>query len=45
MQGSIWNGGGYIVTIILFSVAYNVVKFFEFETVTVKSRDKLTGEM
>ena len=31
-QGSVWDGFGYILTIILFSLFYNVTKFFEFET-------------
>ena len=31
-QGSVWDGFGYILTIILFSLLYNVTKFFEFKT-------------
>ena len=31
-QGSVWDGFGYILTIILFSILYNVTKFFEFKT-------------
>ena len=31
-QGSVWDGFGYILTIILFSFLYNVTKFFEFKT-------------
>ena len=44
-QGSVMNGQGYILTIIVFSVAYNIVKFFEFETVMMDVEDEITGEM
>ena len=44
-QGSVMNGQGYILTIIVFSVAYNIVKFFEFETVMMDVEDEVTGEM
>ena len=44
-QGSVMNGQGYILTIIIFSVAYNIVKFFEFETVMMDVEDEITGEM
>ena len=39
------NGQGYIFTIIVFSVAYNIVKFFEFETVITVIEDEVTGEL
>ena len=39
------DGHGYIVTIIIFSVLYNIIKFFEFETVTTYYEDDITGEM
>ena len=44
-QGSIMDGQGYIITIIIFSILYNIVKFFEFETVTVLHEDEVSGEM
>ena len=44
LQGSVLNGQGYILTIILFSVAYNIIKFFEFETVMIDVEDEITGE-
>ena len=44
-QGSVLNGRGYILTIIIFAVAYNIVKFFEFETVMIDVEDDITGEM
>ena len=44
-QGSVLNGQGYIIGIIIFSVAYNIVKFFEFETVMMDVEDEITGEM
>jgi len=43
--GSVWNGHGYIITIILFSVIYNIYKFFEFETVMIYQEDELSGEI
>ena len=39
------DGQGYIITIIIFSILYNIVKFFEFETVTVLYEDEVSGEM
>ena len=39
------KGQGYILTIIVFSGAYNLVKFFEFETVLTEVEDDVTGEM
>ena len=39
------DGQGYIITIIIFSILYNIVKFFEFETVTVLHEDEVSGEM
>ena len=44
LQGSVFNGQGYILIIILFSVAYNIIKFFEFETVMIEVEDEITGE-
>ena len=44
-QGSVLDGQGYIITIIIFSVLYNIIKFFEFETVTAYYEDDITGEM
>ena len=44
-QGSILNGQGYIFAIIVFSVVYNIIKFFEFETVMSVMQDDLTGKM
>jgi len=43
--GSILNGQGYIFAIIVFSVVYNIIKFFEFETVTSVMKDDLTGKI
>ena len=37
-QGSILNGQGYIFAIIVFSVVYNIIKFFEFEFYVSHSR-------
>ena len=44
-KGSVMDGQGYIITIIIFSVIYNIIKFFEFETVTAYYEDDITGEM
>ena len=44
-QGSVLDGHGYIITIIIFSILYNIIKFFEFETVTAYYEDDITGEM
>ena len=38
------NGHIYILVIIIFSILYNIIKFFEFETVTVLQEDE-TGQM
>ena len=44
-QGSVLNGRGYIITITVFSILYNLVKFFEFETVTEYVEDEVSGKM
>jgi hypothetical protein len=31
-----WNGLGYIIPIVIFSVLYNLVKFLELETVHIR---------
>jgi len=43
--GSVLNGFGYIFTIITFSVLYNIIKFFEFETVYLDVRDNETDQV
>ena len=35
LQGGMYSGLGYIGIIVLFSFAYNIVKFFELKTVNV----------
>ena len=44
-QGSVHNGLGYIIVIIVFSFLYNLTKFFEFQTVYVELEDPETKEM
>ena len=39
LQGSVWNGKGYIIMIIIFSVLFNVNKLFEYETIYVEIVD------
>jgi len=43
--GSVLNGRGYIITITVFSILYNLVKFFEFETVTEYVEDEVSGKI
>ena len=45
LQGSVFDGFGYIFAIILFSILYNLIKFFEFKTVYVDMEDPNTNEM
>ena len=44
-QGSVINGFGYIFFIIIFSILYNFIKFFEFQTVYLELEDPDTKEM
>ena len=37
-----WNGLGYIIPIILFSILYNLVKFFEIETIYLTHEEWVT---
>ena len=37
-----WNGLGYIIPIILFSLLYNLVKFFEIETIYLSHEEWVT---
>ena len=39
------NGFGYIIIIIAFSILYNLIKFFEYETVYVEYEDPETEEL
>jgi len=42
--GSIWNGKCYIIIIIVFSMSYNFIKFFEYETVYSPVLDITTNQ-
>ena len=44
-QGSVLNGFGYIFTILTFSILYNLIKFFEFETVYEETINPETNEV
>jgi len=41
-QCQMWNGLGYIIPIILFSILYNLVKFFEIETIYLTHEEWVT---
>ena len=44
LQGSVWNGKGYIIIIILFSSLFNLIKFFEYQTVYSEIQDEETNK-
>jgi hypothetical protein len=44
LQGSILDGYFYILIIVLFSVLYNLARFFEYETVYEVYTDNATNE-
>ena len=44
LQGSVWNGKGYIIIIILFSSLFNLIKFFEYQTIYSEILDEETNK-